>query len=258
MGAIYLCKPQDLLLYAGKERWFTLIRRTPHDTVQGRLCLAFAWDVTARGLLQLKLAALERVLAQRTEILSMLHPVPADVTTGWSNELLRDAEAEQTVRIKKWAVLVVGFKLNWSEGVLVFSGIEDQRLLVIIPSTVTCLPQIVHSAKPTEVWCGTSNTAKYRNLWHRSRQPRMILLAALLWPRTLGRRSSSSTSVKSIVPTFWFGCWRLEGCDPGKVTVQNTPLCGVATSQLKPLCFSLASQSPLLILQTEVGHPSKK
>lgn len=39
----------------------------------------FAWDVTAKGLLSIKLHALERVLEQRREILAALQPVPAEV-----------------------------------------------------------------------------------------------------------------------------------------------------------------------------------
>jgi hypothetical protein len=42
------------------------------------------WDVTARGLLSIKLHALERVLAQRREILSALQPVPPLTVAGWA------------------------------------------------------------------------------------------------------------------------------------------------------------------------------
>ena len=51
--------------------------------MSGRLQLEFAWDVTARSLLSLKLAALENVLCQRTEILCALNPVPAAKAFGW-------------------------------------------------------------------------------------------------------------------------------------------------------------------------------
>lgn len=48
-----------------EPRWYTLMRRAAGDAeVGGRLRLAFEWDITARGLLALKLAALERVLVQ--------------------------------------------------------------------------------------------------------------------------------------------------------------------------------------------------
>jgi hypothetical protein len=41
------------------------MRRSAGDAeVGGRVRLAFEWDITARGLLALKLAALERVLVQ--------------------------------------------------------------------------------------------------------------------------------------------------------------------------------------------------
>jgi hypothetical protein len=42
----------------------------------------FLWDVTAKGLLTIKLHALERVLQQRQEILAALQPVPAEVGAG--------------------------------------------------------------------------------------------------------------------------------------------------------------------------------
>ena len=51
--------------------------------MSGRLQLEFAWDVTARSLLSLKLAALENVLCQRTEILCALNPVPAAKAFRW-------------------------------------------------------------------------------------------------------------------------------------------------------------------------------
>ena len=44
------------------RKWYTLMRRDAGDTVSGRLQLGFAWDMTARSLLSLKLAALEGVL----------------------------------------------------------------------------------------------------------------------------------------------------------------------------------------------------
>ena len=54
--------------------------------VSGQLQLGFAWDVTARSLLSLKLAALENVLAQRQEILCALDPVPAATVLRWIKE----------------------------------------------------------------------------------------------------------------------------------------------------------------------------
>lgn len=67
-----------------EAKWYTLMRRAAGEEVGGRVRLAFEWDITARGLLALKLAALERVLAQRTEILCMLHPVPPATAAAWS------------------------------------------------------------------------------------------------------------------------------------------------------------------------------
>ncbi len=79
-------------LAAGSKHWYTLMRRDAGDSVSGRLQLGFAWDVTARSLLSLKLAALENVLAQRQEILCALNPVPASVTQRWTREALKAPE----------------------------------------------------------------------------------------------------------------------------------------------------------------------
>jgi hypothetical protein len=59
------------------------MRRDAGDAVSGRLQLGFAWDMTARSLLSLKLAALEGVLSQRQEILCALNPVPAATVLRW-------------------------------------------------------------------------------------------------------------------------------------------------------------------------------
>lgn len=65
------------------------MRRTAGDKVSGAVRLSFAWDVTARSLLTLKLNALERVMAQRVEVLCMLNPVTADIALQWAKEDLR-------------------------------------------------------------------------------------------------------------------------------------------------------------------------
>lgn len=62
------------------------MRRSAGDSVSGSIRLSFSWDVTARSLLNLKLAALERVLAQRTEVLCMLSPTSADMALKWATE----------------------------------------------------------------------------------------------------------------------------------------------------------------------------
>ena len=46
--------------------------------------LTFEWDITAKGLLGLQLEAMERVLAQRLEILCMLDPVSAPAALAWA------------------------------------------------------------------------------------------------------------------------------------------------------------------------------
>ena len=48
--------------------------------------LAFEWDITAKGLLALQLGAMERVLAQRQEILCMLSPVLAPHALAWAKQ----------------------------------------------------------------------------------------------------------------------------------------------------------------------------
>ncbi|KAK9815754.1 hypothetical protein WJX72_009012 [[Myrmecia] bisecta] len=83
LGRVEVPLSETLSLRRGSKRWYTLARRSAHDSVAGRLKLGFAWDVTARSLLTLKLAMLERVLAQRVEILCMLQPVPAQVAADW-------------------------------------------------------------------------------------------------------------------------------------------------------------------------------
>lgn len=64
--------------------WFPLMRRTSSDVVSGRVQLRFSWDITTRGLLAIKLAALERVLAQRQEILAALQPITANTSMHWN------------------------------------------------------------------------------------------------------------------------------------------------------------------------------
>ena len=86
------------------------MRRATFDRVSGRLQLAFAWDVSARGLLVLRLRALEHVLQQRKEILCMLKPISPRDAIHWSHD--RDAggkrknvsDSQQSLRTKKWPV----------------------------------------------------------------------------------------------------------------------------------------------------------
>jgi hypothetical protein len=84
-------------LCADTRHWFTLRRRDAGDNVSGRLQLEFAWDVTARSLLSLKLAALENVLCQRTEILCALNPVPASRAYKWLQKAPDTLKATQQV-----------------------------------------------------------------------------------------------------------------------------------------------------------------
>lgn len=73
------------------------MRRDAGDAVSGRLQLGFNWDVTARSLLSLKLAALENVLNQRQEILCALNPVPASAAQRWTRDARKAPEAAAQV-----------------------------------------------------------------------------------------------------------------------------------------------------------------
>jgi len=66
---------------AGSKHWFPLMRRSAADAARGSIRLSFSWDVTARSLLNLKLATLERVLAQRSEVPLL----PVTPTLVWVN-----------------------------------------------------------------------------------------------------------------------------------------------------------------------------
>ena len=50
------------------------MRREAQDEVSGEIELRFTWEITAMGLLALKKRALQQVIAQRSEILSLLYP----------------------------------------------------------------------------------------------------------------------------------------------------------------------------------------
>lgn len=54
----------------------------PHCS--GQVQLDITWEATPRSVLTTKLRALERVLAQRQEILAALRPVPASVVRTWA------------------------------------------------------------------------------------------------------------------------------------------------------------------------------
>ena len=72
-----------MVLNAAEQQWYTLTRSNAHDRVSGRLRMGFSWEITVRSLLTLKLSIMERVLAQRVEILCMLHPVLPQKALGW-------------------------------------------------------------------------------------------------------------------------------------------------------------------------------
>lgn len=65
------------------------------DDVSGRIRLGFAWDVSARSLLRLKLAVLERIYAQRQEILCMLRPVLPQTSVRWVAAYVAASDAQR-------------------------------------------------------------------------------------------------------------------------------------------------------------------
>ena len=77
----------------GSQHRYKLRRQAPRDSVTGDICLGFAWDVTARSLLGMKLATLERVLAQRVEILCLLRPTSPRAVQHWVDQ---DAASQST------------------------------------------------------------------------------------------------------------------------------------------------------------------
>jgi hypothetical protein len=64
--------------------WYPLMRRTASDEINGRVQLRFHWDVSTRGLMSIKLLAMESVLAQRREILAALQPVQSSEALVWA------------------------------------------------------------------------------------------------------------------------------------------------------------------------------
>ena len=79
---------------AGSKHHYTLRRSGPSDEVTGTIALGFAWDITARSLLLMKLATLERVLAQRVEILCLLRPTAPRVVQAWVEADAQPHDAE--------------------------------------------------------------------------------------------------------------------------------------------------------------------
>lgn len=71
------------------------MRGQASDEVFSRIRLGFAWDVSARSLMHLKLNVLERVYAQRMEILCMLRPVPPQVAFKWMNAFASATDPKQ-------------------------------------------------------------------------------------------------------------------------------------------------------------------
>ena len=73
------------------------MRSVASDDVHGRIRLGFTWDVSARSLLQLKLDVLERVYAQRLEILCMLKPVQVSASQRWITAYAEHKRAQDKV-----------------------------------------------------------------------------------------------------------------------------------------------------------------
>lgn len=63
--------------------WYPLMRRTARDDISGRVQLRFHWDVTTKGLMSIKVSAMESVLAQRREIIAALQPIQSSEAIAW-------------------------------------------------------------------------------------------------------------------------------------------------------------------------------
>lgn len=74
--------------------WYPLMRRTASDEINGRVQLRFHWDVSTRGLMSIKLLAMESVLAQRREILAALQPVQSSEALVWAKPVTFASGAE--------------------------------------------------------------------------------------------------------------------------------------------------------------------
>jgi hypothetical protein len=87
------------------------------------LQLRFVWEVTARSLLTIKMHALERVLAQRQEILAALQPVPPLVVRGWApTEEGEAVQLEAEDRTAMGGVMGAGVNLFGVDNELGMSG----------------------------------------------------------------------------------------------------------------------------------------
>lgn len=107
---------------AGTPLWLPLMRRDAGDTVCGQLQLRFVWEVTARSLLTIKLHALERVLAQRQEILAAVRPVQPAVVRSWAPPDSTAAQAEAAERTARGGVMGAGVNLFGVDNELGMSG----------------------------------------------------------------------------------------------------------------------------------------
>ncbi|KAK9867090.1 hypothetical protein WJX84_006946 [Apatococcus fuscideae] len=83
LGRVQVPLSETLSQRRAEQQWYTLTRSNAHDRVTGRLRMGFSWEITVRSLLTLKLSIMERVLAQRVEILCMLHPVQPQKALDW-------------------------------------------------------------------------------------------------------------------------------------------------------------------------------
>jgi hypothetical protein len=114
---------------AGTPLWLPLMRRDAGDAVAGQLQLRFVWEVTARSLLTIKLHALERVLAQRREILAALQPVAPEVVRGWAppEPGSEAGEEERSAAAARGGVMAAGVNLFGVDSELGLSGGQAER-----------------------------------------------------------------------------------------------------------------------------------
>eukprot|EP00891_Asterochloris_glomerata_P007978 jgi/Astpho2/7978/Aster-x0337 len=121
LGQVEVPLADTLVLQRGTKQWYPLMRRATFDRVSGRLQLAFAWDVSARGLLVLRLRALEHVLQQRKEILCMLKPISPRDAIHWSHD--RDASGKR----KNEAGPSHDAAHSLAEGIMIKHSLKEQR-----------------------------------------------------------------------------------------------------------------------------------
>lgn len=89
---------------AADPTWYMLTRRSGQQHITGQIKLAFEWTFTREAILQLEVVELERILAQKLEVLAMLQPLPSNKVA----ELLPDSQAARGATSASSATAVAG------------------------------------------------------------------------------------------------------------------------------------------------------